>query len=245
MIGGGIAGCADFREGGPDGVNALNEAAAGLSFQAVIFGRDGGEKTAEGLGISSVRDVPDVERQVADARKLGKKIAFHAGERDSGDVDAALAFDPDILIHATHATKHQLRQCVDRNIPIVICPRSNWILNVTASSQNPPVQSMLDLGCSILLGTDNVMFVPPDMLSEMAFVQTVYHLDSSVLLKAAIQGADLSGNSYYIREGARTNFFCIDFSNSALSFSRNPLTSIIKRAYPGMIGKNVFNLKNQ
>jgi len=242
MIAGGTAGCADFREGGPEGVSALYEAAAGQSFRPLVFGRNGGEKTADGLGISSVRDVPDTERQVMDARRLGKKVAFHAGERDSLDVDSALGFDPDLIIHATHATKRQLRACADRNIPIVICPRSNWTLGVTASSRNPPVQTMLDLGCRIFLGTDNVMFVPPDMFSEMAFTLAVYKIDPVTLLKSAILGFELTGSSCFIEEGARANFFWIDFSKSALSFSRNPVTSIIKRAYPCSIGKNVFNL---
>ncbi|MEI8331636.1 MAG: amidohydrolase, partial [Methanomicrobiales archaeon] len=133
MIACGTAGCADFREGGPSGVALMREASGGLPFTPVIFGRDGGETHADGLGISSTRDVFDVENQVKDARLQGKKIAFHAGERDSGDVDAALAFEPDLIIHATHATKKQLRYCADHQIPIAICPRSNWTLGVSTS----------------------------------------------------------------------------------------------------------------
>src|SRR5512133_3449662 len=79
MIASGTTGCADFREGGADGVLALREAADGLSFVPFAFGREGGETIAGGLGISSVRDVPDTERLVKDARRAGKKIAFHAG----------------------------------------------------------------------------------------------------------------------------------------------------------------------
>ena len=52
---------------------------------------------------------------------------------------------------------------------------------------------MQDLGCKILLGTDNVMFVPPDMFSEMAFTSTVYRIDPSVLLRAAVQGSEFTG----------------------------------------------------
>ena len=68
MIARGIHGCADFREGGNDGVSSLKEAAGGLSFGTCIFGRDGGEETGDGLGISSVRDVHDAEHQVTEAR---------------------------------------------------------------------------------------------------------------------------------------------------------------------------------
>ena len=241
MINGGIAGCADFREGGIDGVTALRTAAEGLGFSPVIFGRDGGEQRADGLGISSVRDINDTERQVREARRWGKKIAFHAGERDSCDVDAALQYEPDLIIHATHATKKQLRHCADKGIPIAVCPRSNWILGVTATAQRPPLPLMQELGCTLYLGTDNVMFVSPDMFSEMAFVSTVYGLEPKTLLRAAIQGSELSDESFFIRTGARANLFMIDPLPSALQFSRDPVTSITKRVSCGHTVHNIFN----
>lgn len=242
MMSGGVAGCADFREGGLEGVDALKEAARGLSFLPVIFGRDGGENNADGLGISSARDVKDPERQVKEARQRGKKIAFHAGERDSGDVDVALAFDPDLIIHATHATKKQLRYCADKEIPIAVCPRSNWILGVTASAQKPPLRLMQELGCTLLLGTDNVMFVPPDMFSEMAFVSNIYGMEPKNLLRAAIQGSALAGSSNFIHTGARANLLIINPKNSALHFSRDPVASITKRAPVCQFLHNVLNL---
>jgi cytosine/adenosine deaminase-related metal-dependent hydrolase len=245
MIGSGTFGCADFREGGRPGVRALREAAAGLDFLPVIFGREGGEADAEGLGISSTRDVAGVEQQISAARKAGKRIAFHAGERDTADVDAALSFEPDLLIHMTHATKKQLRECAEKEIPIAVCPRSNWTLGVTASARYPPLQVMLDLGCTVMLGTDNAMFVPPDMFSEMAFAATVYHLDPKTVLRSAVAGSKFTGSPFFIHKGARAAFFTLDPSHSALAFSRDPATSIVKRAPYGTIRNNVFNLKTQ
>ena len=242
MIAGGTAGCADFREGGPAGVLALREAAGTLSFRPLIFGREGGQRIAEGLGISSTRDVKDAGALAEHARRSGKKIAVHAGERDAGDVDGALALDPDMLVHCTHATKKQLRECADREIPVVVCPRSNWLLGVTSSARHPPIQEMVDMGCTILLGTDNVMFVPPDMFSEMAFTATVYGIDPTVLLDAAVRGSEMTGSSFFIRTGARANLFTINPARSALHFSRDPVTSIIKRASGSQIGNRVFNL---
>ncbi|MFA6225696.1 MAG: amidohydrolase [Methanoregula sp.] len=241
MISGGVAGCADFREGGTQGVAALKEAATGLSFSPVIFGRDGGENPADGLGISSTRDVQDVERLVKEARQQGKKIAFHAGERDSSDIDAALSFEPDLIIHATHATKRQLRQCADNQIPIAVCPRSNWTLGVTASARKPPLRLMQALGCTLYLGTDNVMFVNPDMFSEIAFASIIYGMDPKTLLRAAIQGSELLRESFFIHTGARANLFMIDPSQSALHFSRDPVTSITKRVSCGHVVHNIFN----
>ena len=242
MMGAGTFGCADFREGGRPGVHALKEASAGLDFVPVIFGREGGEADADGLGISSTRDVTDVERQVSAARKSGKMIAFHAGERDKNDVDAALSFEPDLLIHMTHATKKQLRECADKEIPIVVCPRSNWVLGVTSSARYPPLQMMLDLGCTVMLGTDNAMFVPPDIFSEMAFVSTVYRLDPKIIIRSAVTGSQFTGSPFFIRKGARAAFFMLDPSHSALAFSLDPTTSIVKRAPYNAIRNNVFNL---
>ncbi len=242
MIAGGTAGCADFREGGIAGVSGLREAAEGLPFRPIIFGRDGGEAVADGPGISSTRDIAGAGRLAADAHHAGKKIALHPGERDATDIDDALALDPDLLIHCTHATKKQLRECADRQIPIAVCPRSNWTLGVSSSSRHPPLQIMQDLGCKILLGTDNVMFVPPDMLSEMAFTSAVYRIDPKVLLRAAVQGSELTGHSFFIRKGVRANLFMIDPAQSSLCFSRDPVTSMVKRASYCQISHNVFNL---
>ena len=242
MIAGGTFGCADFREGGKAGVTALQDAASGLPFHPVIFGREGGECFADGLGISSTRDVNEVEKQVAAAKKAGRKVAFHAGERDADDVDAALAYEPDLIIHATHATKKQLRFCADQEIPIAVCPRSNWTLGVTLSASHPPLSRMGELGCTVYFGTDNVMFVSPDMLSELAFASVVYKQHPKSLLHAAVAGSALTGTPFFIRKGARANLFVIDPAGSAVRFSRDPVQSLIKRAQSGLICNNVFNL---
>lgn len=242
MIAGGTFGCADFREGGKAGVTALQDAASGLPFHPVIFGREGGERFADGLGISSTRDVNDVEKRVAAAKKAGRKVAFHAGERDADDVDAALACEPDLIIHATHATKKQLRFCAEQEIPIAVCPRSNWTLGVTSSARHPPLSLMGELGCTVYFGTDNVMFVSPDMLSELAFASVVYKQHPKSLLHAGVAGSILTGTPFFIRKGARANLFVIDPAGSAMRFSRDPVSSLIKRAQSGLICNNVFNL---
>jgi cytosine/adenosine deaminase-related metal-dependent hydrolase len=242
MIATGTAGCADFREGGVEGVLALKTAAAGLSFFPFVFGREGGETVAGGLGISSVRDVPDTGRLVMDAKRAGKKIAFHAGERDAGDIDAALAYEPDLLIHLTHATKKQLRECAERSIPIAVCPRSNWMLGVASSRRHPPIALMEELGCTVCLGTDNAMFVAPDLFSEMAFLSTVYKIAPAVVLRAAVRGSAVFGPSFFIRQGSRANLFIVDPTRSALRFSRDPLATLVKRANSAAIRTNVFSL---
>jgi cytosine/adenosine deaminase-related metal-dependent hydrolase len=236
----GTGGCADFREGGPAGVTLLREAAADLPLVTVIFGREGGEKEADGLGISSVRDVADAESLVAAARREGRKVALHAGERDADDVEEAISFRPDLLVHATHATRSQLRQCAEEGIPIAVCPRSNWSLGVTRSPAHPPLRQMVEMGCTLLLGTDNVMFVQPDLLREMSFLATVYRLPPLLILKAAIEGARILSTSWYITPRAPVRFFCVDAGRGVLPCSRDPVATLVKRVNETDILENVL-----
>ncbi|TAJ44113.1 amidohydrolase family protein [Methanofollis fontis] len=226
----GTAGFADFREGGIEGVRALQEALEDEPCLPIIFGREGGEREAHGIGISSVRDVTDAEEQVRRARASGKLVAFHAGEKDPDDIDGALAYDPDLLVHCTHATRDQLRRIADAGIAIAVCVRSNWILGVTRGAEHPPLQTMADLGCTVYLGTDNVMFVQPDMLREMCFCDAVSPLPPEWILRAAVGGASLGGGrSFDIQIGNPAHFVLIDARRSALQYSTNPIASIVRR----------------
>lgn len=237
----GTAGFADFREGGPDGVSALQEALKGEATAPVVFGREGGEMAADGIGISSVRDVAGVEAQVAAARAAGKKVALHAGERDPDDIDGALAFDPDLLVHCTHATDRQLREIADAGVPIAVCMRSNWTLGVTRGQDHPPIRRMAELGCTVYLGTDNVMFVQPDMLREMAFCETVSRLPAVRVLRAAVAGASLADRSYLLEKGKPANFIIINPESANLRFSADPLASIVRRVDGNAILETVIN----
>ena len=245
MIRGGTAGFADFREGGERGVRLLRDAVAGLPCRAVILGRDGGERAADGAGIASVRDVADFEAVASRARASGGFVAFHAGERDADDVDAALDCRPDLVVHMTHATNAQLRRCADEGIPIAVCPRSNWRLGVATDSAHPPIARMLELGCRVLLGTDNAMFVSPDMAGELAFAMIVYGLEPAALLRAGIDGAGVFKSPCWIEPGSRASFFVVDSARAGLSFSRDPVASLVLRLDPGVIKTNVINWKDE
>jgi cytosine/adenosine deaminase-related metal-dependent hydrolase len=241
MVRGGTGGFADFREGGTRGVGLLREAVAGLPCRAVVLGRRGGEEVAGGAGIASTRDVPEYRDVVERVRRAGGLVAFHAGERDAGDVDDALDCQPDLVVHMTHATEAQLRRCADEAIPIAVCPRSNWRLGVVADIAHPPIARMLELGCRVLLGTDNAMFVPPDMAGELAFTSLVYGIEPAALLQAGIDGAAVTGCPTWLEPGAIASFFVVDPLRAGLSYSRDPLASLVRRLDTGSIKTNVFN----
>ena len=243
MLATGTTGFADFREGGIEGVAALREAAAGLDCRPVILGREGGEEMSDGAGISSVHDVANAEEIVREARAGGKLVAFHAGERKPDDIDDALAFEPDLLVHCTHATDAQLRRIVEMDIPVVVCPRSNWLLGVAASAAHPPIARILELGGTLYLGTDNVMFVQPDMLREMAFAATVYRARPEEILRAAVSGARLAGVSGYLEEGQKANFLVANPLKNNISFSKDVTATIVKRLDSSSICQTVLTLQ--
>lgn len=233
MAQGGVMGFADFREGGIPGVEYLQKANAACSLDSVIFGRNGGEMKGDGLGISSTRhygkELPGI---IEAARANGKMIAFHAGEKDSKDVDTALSFDPDMLVHCTHVTPDQIRTIADAGIPVVVCPRSNWRLGVTSSSHYPPVHAMRAAGVELWLGTDNVMFVQPDIAAEMAFCHYVYGIDGRDLLGMATKGSRLAESAYAISKGNNARFIRYNTARSNVKYSRHMVNTIISRLNP-------------
>jgi len=237
MSAAGISSCIDFREGGERGALQLAQAAE-LHAQKnqhacipTILGRNGGEQLPQshGAGISSTRDEPHYLEIADEMRRLGKLIAFHAGERDSCDIDNALSCDPDLLVHMTHVTPKQIRAVSDCQIPVCVCPRSNFILGVTESAKHPPIQQLLDANVPLSLGTDNVMFVQPDLLSELKVLDTVYHIDPVDALLMAVRGSFIHDSSPYISVGNPANFFVVDPTRSNLQFSKDPISSIVRR----------------
>lgn len=223
----GTLGFADFREGGTLGVDLLDQA-ADSSVGMVIFGRDGGEFAAHGFGLSSAKGTKAEEEVVYRAKAAGKLFAVHAGESGIKDIDAAFALDPDLIIHATHFTGAHIREAADRDIPIVICPRSNWRLGVTADARRPPVREMLDAGCRVFLGTDNVMFVSPDMFAEAAFLQTVYKIGSPDILRMMTDGFSLLGRRGFLEEGGSADLIFLD-SGYPGRWTQDPRTSLFTR----------------
>jgi cytosine/adenosine deaminase-related metal-dependent hydrolase len=241
MLHSGTAGFADFREGGVEGVHALRQALEGVPCQAIIFGREGGEAVAHGLGISSAREGARAEAAVERARSKGLPIALHAGEKDPDDVDAALALEPDLIVHCTHAEDRHLRRIAEMDIPIVVCPRSNWTLGVATGADHPPLARMLAHGCTVFLGTDNAMFVQPDMFREMAFTSLIYRIPAKEILKMAISGSNLLPAPFFIEEDFPANFFLIDPMRHNYQFSHDLCTTVVKRVNSCNIIRTILN----
>ena len=238
---------ADFREGGISGVNALIAAARAVKKVRVIIlgrpcnGRDyiGEDEidtildVASGVGISGTRDfsTSTIEALTDKARMLNKFVAIHAGEKDGLDIDSAIAFNPDCLVHMTHASKRQI-EC---GIPIIVCPRSNLVTCVGSSFLHPPISKMLE-ATLVGLGTDNVMLNSLNMFAEMEFASKAFvHDDLQVLRMATINNAKIlkvDRELGSIDVGKQADLLVLNTKSNNLLGTRNIVNSVVRRARP-------------
>ncbi|MFH1431947.1 MAG: amidohydrolase family protein [archaeon] len=209
MVRTGTCAFADFREGGVKGINLLKMACTEFSNVRVnIFGRPEypGEEfllQCDGYGARSVR---------AEKRddSYGKLLGIHVCETKSGELEAALGFKPDFLVHMNSASVDEIRRAGSLRIPIVVCPRSNGYFRL----KMPDIALMIDEGVLVCLGTDNAMSNSASMMSEMeyAFRMLIGRVDAREILKmATVNPAKVFGwNSGFIEKGADANLVLFD-----------------------------------
>jgi len=245
MIKTGTCAFCDFREGGLAGSLALHEALGkNPDIKARIFGRPDERDMkyldiCDGTGLSSTNDlekeyVLDILKKT---REKGKKFAIHAGERDSSDISTALALEPDFLVHLTKANEKDIHTVADADIPVVVCPRSNYITR----SGIPSITKMLDAGIPVAIGTDNVMLNSVNMFSEMEFlVKTKVYDDRQVFKLCTLNGAKLLGiekESGSIKTGKKARLMILTKKSDNMQGIKNPLASLVRRARPDDIIK--------
>ena len=228
MQSGGTAHCIEFREGGVEGVEAIEDAGDGLDIDPVVLGREEIEamEASGGFGASGARDA-DFDSERTATRDAGKLFGIHAGERDSHDVNAALDLDPDFLVHMVHTEQVQRDRVADNEIPIVVCPRSNLVTNVGL----PDIDQLADL-TSVALGTDNVMLNSPSMFREMEFAAKHSDQPAEAILRMATKnGADIAClNCGVVEPGRDAKLLVLDGDSDNLAGAHEPVRAVVRRA---------------
>ena len=246
---------ADFREGGAAGIRDLLKAYEQChgDICPVIFGRpvglydsddENGDKTARiisslrevldlgsGAGISGSNDLDDYTlSKIRSRTALRKKMfAIHAGEKDPSDIRKSLDLDPDLLIHMTHASAADLDEAAAKNIPIVVCPGSNFV----TGAGRAPIADMIDAGLCVGVGTDNVMLNAPDMFAEMRLLSKVFGLsDKTVFRMCTANGAKAlkCGFTGAIDIGLKADLMVLNARSPNLSNTADPLAGFVRRA---------------
>ncbi len=100
------------------------------------------------------------------ARKMGLKIAAHAGENGDGAQvrEAVLEGGVSRIVHGLRAEDATWELLAERRIPVDVCPSSNALLAADVSPH--PLPRMLALGVRCALGTDDPGVIPCDLRSE-------------------------------------------------------------------------------
>lgn len=265
MLHSGVIACGDFREQGLAGVRSLRRAAAGLPVRVVILGRmaelgqadaeamereaDAILAEADGLGVRDVEAYPPDLLSRLRRRYPHKLFAAHAAEsraaqqsslQGTGRTQVARALDwqPDLLVHLVHATPEDLHAVARAGVTAVSCPRCNGVLG----NGFPDLAAWRAAGVRLALGTDNVMFVAPDMLRELDFASRLGRglaadpraLDARELLQAATlngaRGLKLDADLGSLAPGKEASFLLFDLDRPHLRYQHDPISAIVHRA---------------
>jgi cytosine/adenosine deaminase-related metal-dependent hydrolase len=146
----------------------------------------------------------------------------------------ALNMKPHFLVHMTYASSNDLRSASKKTSGIVICPRANAAL----AEGIPDIELMKKFGCTIALGTDNVMINSPDIFREMDYLWKVTmgihkkRIDPKEILKMATVngGKILKKDIGIIENGKFADGIFIDKHALDLEPMHNIHASIVHRA---------------
>lgn len=267
MIRKGITTFIDFREGGIDGVFLLKKTLSNLPIRSIILGRTEfysnpkeikdnisfpAEKkqdvikllnNCDGLGLSGANENSTASLKYYS--KTPKIRAIHSAETKQSTLKSkkisglsettrALFLKPHFLVHMTYASKKDLVLTAKKTRGIVVCPRANSSL----AEGIPDIELMQKSGCTLAIGTDNVMINSADMFREMDFIWKTTmgihkkRLDPREILKMATVngGKILNMNIGTIETNKIAD--CIFLDKHALDIEpmHNPHASIVHRA---------------
>ncbi|MFC6953668.1 amidohydrolase family protein [Halorubellus litoreus] len=224
----GTAAHVEFREGGVEGVDAIERAGANSAVESVVLGREevAAMERADGFGASGANDA-DFDRERNATRREGKLFGIHAGEVDASDVHPALDLDPDFLVHMVHAESLHLDRVEDKGVPVVVCPRSNAALNVGL----PDIDALHDR-TTLALGTDNAMVNAPSMFRELEWAAKLSTLSArEVLAMATANGADIADlNCGVVEAGRDAKLLALDGDSDNLDGVHDVVRGVVRRA---------------
>jgi cytosine/adenosine deaminase-related metal-dependent hydrolase len=176
----------DFREEGTRGLNLLNLALKNQNISSIIFSRPMDLKYnseeindllnySNGIGLSSISDgeYPEIVKIAKHVKKKNKMFGLHVSERIRENIDLVLDLKPDFLVHMIKATESDFIKVKENNIPVIICPRSNFFFDV-----QPNYKLMKKTYTTFLIGTDNAMLTNPSILDEIFFIKQKTNLFS-------------------------------------------------------------------
>ena len=200
-------------------------------------------KQCDGIGVSGANE--NSTSVLNHYSKITKLRAIHSAETKQStsrskkvtgksETIRALTLKPDFLVHMTYASKTDLQKSSKKTRGIVICPRANSAL----AEGIPDIELMQKSGCTLALGTDNVMINAPDMFREMDFIWKVTmgihkkRINAKEILKmATVNGGKILNKPIgTIQSGKIADCIFLDKHALDLEPMHDPHASIVHRA---------------
>ena len=264
MLASGTTTFVDFREGGIEGINLLEEASRDIPIRKIVLGRDNsffdpdvkkGEiksttknllKSCDGIGLSGFGEIRDevVELIAKICWKHGKISAIHVAEYEKLQNDSTQTTGKSEVQRAIEADLNTLIHVtapVGNDLKLISGSNSSVVCcprsNGTLSVGIPPVNDMLKHKINVLLGTDNIMFNSPNMLREMEYALKVtrgYYREYFSPAEIFKMATINAANAFNLNTG------CIKEGRTAdiiivKEFSNNSILSLINRTEPNDI----------
>ncbi|WP_226345728.1 adenosine deaminase [Agilicoccus flavus] len=162
-----------------------------LARLAASYAGDGpGEVVGFGLSNDERRGVTDdFAPAFAIAARAGLALVPHGGELLGADAvaDTIAALHPDRLGHGVRSIEDPavLRQVVDHDITLEVCPGSNVALGVYARQGDVPLRGLVDAGARVALGADDPLLFGSRLADQYEYARAVHGFDDAGLAHLA------------------------------------------------------------
>ncbi|MCP4140969.1 MAG: adenosine deaminase [Chloroflexi bacterium] len=143
-----------------------------------------------GLGGNEVNAPPHPFKDIFQkARKMGLRSIPHAGETSGANSiwGAINELEADRICHGVRAIedKKLLKELIDRQIPLDICPTSNLMLNLYPSIKEHPFFELDKSGVLITINSDDPSLFGSSLCDEYAVIARAFNYEINDLLRFA------------------------------------------------------------
>ncbi|MHB1439817.1 MAG: amidohydrolase family protein [Cuniculiplasma sp.] len=163
----------DYREAGSSGIESLKTIRENEQNSLILARPDDEEdirsisSIVNGVGFSAISDqnVDSMKEMAKIARNLKLLVSTHYSENRYEPMEPLFELKPDLLIHCTSLSRNQLNELLSVTKNVAVTPRSNRFFGIDAN-----YSELIEAGFNLMLGTDNVMTVSPNIYQEMDFL---------------------------------------------------------------------------
>ena len=129
------------------------------------------------------------------AKKLNIPFTIHAGEADGPQsVKTALDFGAKRIGHGIHCVQDEnvLKEVIEKQIPLEICPTSNFQTKTMATYEDYPVRKLFDKGVKITINTDNMTVSNTSIYDEYKFLKQNFGFTNKDIIKTINNAIDVA-----------------------------------------------------